>query len=162
MHYGLLVLAQLVGLLLIPLGLPGVWLQVVSLAAFGWYTNFTTVSWWPILLVAVLAVVAETLEFTMGGRFTERYGGSRRAAWGAILGGLVGAVVGVPVFLIGSVIGAFVGAFAGAVLMELTLTRELRGAMRVGWGALIGRLVATVVKCGIGVAIAVISVFAAA
>lgn len=161
MLYALLVLAQVVGLLLIPLGLPGIWVQVVALAAFGWWTDFATVSWWPILIVAVLAVVAEGLEFVMGGRYAERYGGSRRAAWGAILGGLVGAVVGVPIFLVGSVIGAFAGAFVGAVLMELTVSRELRPAMRVGWGAFLGRIVATVLKCGMGVAIAAIALLSA-
>jgi uncharacterized protein len=161
----LLVIAQVAGLLLIPLGFPGIWLQVAALAAYGWYTDFATIGWWPILLVAAMAAFAEAIEFVMGGRFAAKYGGSRRAAWGAIIGGVVGGVIGGGViFLIGGLFGALIGSFLGAMLFELTLTLRdpaWRSAAKVGWGALIGRMVATVIKSSIGVAIAVISLFAA-
>ena len=142
MYFALLLAAQVAGLLVIPLGLPGLWVQVAALGAYAWATGFEHVGW-PTLIVALLtAAAAEVLELVMGGRYTARYGGSRRAAWGAILGGLIGAVVGVPILLIGSVIGAFIGAFVGATVMELSRSRdgEWRGAVRVGYGALIGRL----------------------
>ena len=165
MAYALLALAQVAGLILIPFGLPGTWLQVAALGAFAWATRFQVVGWIPIAIVVVLAVVAEVLEFMLGGRFAQKYGGSRRAGWGAILGGLVGAVIGVPVFIIGSVIGAFIGAFVGAALLELTARQEWktewRGAVRVGWGAFLGRLVAVAMKSGIGVAIAAIALLTA-
>jgi uncharacterized protein YqgC (DUF456 family) len=164
MPYAVLVLAEIAGLLMIPLGLPGLWVQALALAGYGWYTGFTTVGWWAILLVIMLAVIAEALEFVLGGRYAAKYGGSRRAAWGAILGGLVGAVVGVPIAIVGSVIGAFVGSFLGAMIFELShswRSPEWRGSMRVGWGAMIGRLVAATLKSGIGVVIAAIALFAA-
>ena len=162
----LLILAQVAGLLLIPFGLPGIWLQVLSLGAFAWATGFREVGWAPLTVVVVLAVAAEVAEFTLGGKYAARYGGSRRAAWGAILGGLVGAVLGVPVPIVGSVIGAFVGSFVGAALLEMTNSKdwrnpELRGAVRVGWGAFLGRLVATAVKSGIGVAVGAVAVLSA-
>lgn len=164
MGIALLVLAQVAGLLMIPFGLPGIWVQVVAVGVFGWLGGFREIGWVTIGIVAALAVAAEVAEFALGGRYAARYGGSRRAAWGAILSGLVGAVLGVPVPVIGSVIGAFVGSFVGAALMEASLTwrnPEWRGALRVGWGALLGRLVATAVKSGIGVMVAVIAVAAA-
>ena len=161
MAYALLAAAQVIGLLLIPFGLPGIWLQVAALAAFGYFTQFTTIGWVPIVAAVVLAVVAEVVEFVLGGRFAKQYGGSTRSAWGAIIGGIVGAVIGVPIFLVGSVIGAFVGSFLGAVLFEYTARRELQGSMRVGWGALIGRLVATAVKSGLGVAVAAVALLSA-
>jgi uncharacterized protein YqgC (DUF456 family) len=159
--YALLALAQVAGLLLIPFGLPGTWLQVLGLVAFAALTDFQVVGAVPIVTVLALAVVGEVFEFMLGGRYARKYGGSRRAAWGAILGGLVGAVVGVPIFLVGSVIGAFVGAFAGAALMELTRSPDARAAMRVGWGAFVGRLVATAAKSAIGVAIAAVALLSA-
>ena len=166
MEIALLVLAQVAGLLLIPFGLPGIWLQVVSLGVFAWLSGFREVSMITIAVVVVLAILAEVAEFVLGGRYAEKYGGSRRAAWGAILGGLVGALLGVPVPIIGSVIGAFVGSFVGAALLEMTNSKdwrnpEWRGAMRVGWGAFLGRLVATAVKSGIGVAVAAVAVLSA-
>ena len=161
MAYALLVVAQVAGILLIPFGLPGTWVQVLGLVAYAWYTDFGPVGWVAIAFVFALAVVAEVIEFMLGGRFAQKYGGSRRAGWGAILGGLVGAVIGLPVPIIGSVIGAFLGAFAGAALLEMTKNPEWRGAMRVGWGAFLGRLAAVAVKSGIAVAIAVISLVSA-
>ena len=161
MAYALLVLAQVAGLLLIPFGLPGTWLQVLGLVGFAALTDFQVVGAVPIMIVLVLAVIGEVIEFMLGGRYARKYGGSRRAAWGAILGGLVGAFVGVPIFLVGSVIGAFVGAFAGAALLELTRSPDARAAMRVGWGAFVGRLVATAAKSAIGVAIAAVALLSA-
>ena len=161
MAYALLVLAQVAGLLLIPFGLPGTWVQVLGLAGYAALTGFTTVGAVPVVACVVLAAAGEVIEFVLGGRYARKYGGSRRAAWGAILGGLVGAVVGVPVFLVGSVIGAFLGAFAGAALLELTRSPDARAALRVGWGAFVGRLVATAAKSAIGVAIAAVALLAA-
>jgi uncharacterized protein YqgC (DUF456 family) len=161
MGYGLLALAQVAGLLLIPFGLPGTWLQVLAVAAYGFATDFSTVGWGTFVLILGLAAAGEVVEFALGGRYARKYGGSRRAAWGAILGGLIGAFIGVPIFLVGSVIGAFVGAFVGAAAMELTRSREVRGALRVGWGAFVGRMVATAAKAAIGVAIAAVALLSA-
>jgi uncharacterized protein YqgC (DUF456 family) len=161
MAYGLLVLAQVAGLLLVPFGLPGTWLQVLGVVTYAFATDFRTIGATTIVMVLALAAVGEVIEFTLGGRYARKYGGSRRAAWGAILGGLVGAFIGVPVFLIGSVIGAFVGAFVGAAALELTRNPEVRGALRVGWGAFVGRLVATAAKSAVAVAIAAVALLSA-
>lgn len=161
MAYALLALAQVAGLFLIPFGLPGTWLQVAALAAYGWATKFETVGFVSIGFVVLLAVVAEVFEFMLGGRFARKYGGSRRAGWGAILGGLVGAFMGLPIPIIGSVIGAFLGAFIGAALLEMTKNPEMRGALRVGWGAFVGRLVAVAMKSAVGVAIMAVALLAA-
>ena len=161
MAYALLALGQLAGLLLIPFGLPGTWVQVGALALYGAATGFETVGWPTLAFAAVLALVAEVFEWVLGARYARLYGGSPRAAWGAIIGGIVGAVLGVPVPIVGSVVGAFLGAFVGAAALELTRSPEVRAALRVGWGAFVGRLVATAVKAAIGVAIAVVVLFSA-
>lgn len=166
MPYALLALAQLAGLFLVPFGLPGTWIQVAALGIYGWSTGFATIGWPSVLFAIALAAVGEVIEFTLGGRYARKYGGSRRAGWGAILGGLAGALLGFPIPIVGSVIGAFVGAFAGAAIMQLTLTKdwrnpELGSAVRVGWGAFIGRLVATAAKSAVAVAIAALALVSA-
>jgi uncharacterized protein YqgC (DUF456 family) len=155
----LLLVAEAAGLLMVPLGLPGTWLQVAALAAFAWASHWR-VGWWVFALALAIAAVSEVVEFVLGGRFARKYGGSRRAGWGAILGGLVGAFVGTPVPVIGSVIGAFVGAFAGAALLEMTKNPEMRGALKVGWGAFLGRLAAVAMKSAAAVLILVATVLA--
>ncbi len=151
----LLAAADLAGLLLIPLGLPGLWVIVLGLLAYGWLTEFRTLSAGLLGLAIALALLGEVVESWIGFRFARRYGGSRRAGWGALVGGLVGAVVGVPVPIVGSVVGGFVGAFAGAAVFEYTRARESGTAARAGWGAVLGRAAAAAVKIGIGVVLAV-------
>ncbi len=161
MPYLLLALAQLVGLLLIPLGMPGIWLQVAALIGYAWFTGFATIGAPSIVAVALLALLAEIAEFLLGGRYARRYGGGRRAEIGAILGGIVGAIVGLPLPLIGSVVGAFVGAFTGAALLELTTRRGAGPALRAGWGAFLGRVVATAMKGAVSVVVAAIALISA-
>ncbi|MCZ8205147.1 DUF456 family protein [Gemmatimonas sp.] len=150
----LLAVALVVGLLLVPLGLPGLWVMLAATCGYWLAVPGGSVGVLTVIVVATLVIAAEVVEFAVAGRYARQYGGSRRASWGAILGGLVGAVVGVPVPVVGSMVGAFAGAFGGALVAELTVPRERRGVpVQVAKGALIGRVVAAALKVGFGVAI---------
>ncbi|MBI3982466.1 MAG: DUF456 domain-containing protein [Gemmatimonadetes bacterium] len=152
-----LVLCAIAGLVLVPLGLPGLWIMVLGVLGYGWLTEFRSVGVWTIAVVVGLAFLGEIVEAWVGFRFAQRYGGSRRAAWGALIGGIVGAVIGVPVPVLGSVVGAFAGAFAGAVLFEYLTSRNPTVAVSAGWGAVVGRAAAAASKVGIGLMIAILS-----
>ncbi len=155
-----LILWFLVGLALVPFGLPGLWIMVLGTIAYGWYTDFATIGPITIAVVVILATIGEIVEAWLGFRLARRYGGSSRAGWGALVGGLVGAAVGMPVPVVGSVIAAFIGAFAGAALFEYTSSRTAKGAMGAGWGAVLGRAAAAAAKIGLGLAIGVVTLFA--
>jgi uncharacterized protein YqgC (DUF456 family) len=148
---GVIILSEI----LIVLGLPGLWIMVASAVAYNMIVPGDPIGWFTLVAVAVLALIAELLEFSLSGRYARKYGGSRRAGWGAIIGGIVGAMVGVPVPIVGPVIGAFVGSFLGALIAELTGGSATRDATRVATGALIGRVVSTVLKVGIGFTIGI-------
>lgn len=156
-----LVLAGLLGLVLIPFGLPGLWLILIGILTYGWLTNFATLSPWFIGLATGVALLGEVLESWIGFRFARRYGGSSRAGWGALVGGLIGAIVGVPVPIVGSVVGGFVGAFIGAALFEYTQARHSGGAVKAGWGAVLGRAAAAAVKMALGIVLMVSSLWIA-
>ena len=141
-----------IALLLVPLGLPGVWLMVAMLG--GW-ALLGQVGWLLVLAALALAAVAEALEWVLVARLNLRYGGSRPAFWGAVVGGLVGVLVGAPIPVVGPVVAGFLGTFAGAALVTFATTRDAAGAGRVGLGALLGRILAAVVKVGAGVIILV-------
>jgi len=141
-------------LFIIPLGLPGTW---VMLAAGVGYSILVpnSIGWVTLVAVTAIAVVAEIFEFTLAGTYAKKYGGSRRASWGAIIGGTVGAIVGVPVPIVGPIIGAFAGSFLGALVAEYSLGSGAGASTRVATGALIGRAVSSAMKVGAGVVIAV-------
>jgi uncharacterized protein YqgC (DUF456 family) len=140
-------------LLMIPLGLPGLWIMVASGVAYRLLVP-GSVSIVTLVLVIAIALVAEVLEFTLAGKYAKRYGGSRRAGWGAIIGGTVGAFVGLPVPIVGPMLGAFAGAFVGALVAELSRGETARASGRVAFGALLGRVVSAALKTVAGVVIA--------
>jgi uncharacterized protein YqgC (DUF456 family) len=160
---GIVILAvtALIGLALIPLGLPGLWIMVGGVLAYGWLTGFRTVGVATIAIVLGIAFFGEIIESWLGFRFAKRYGGSSRSGWGALVGGLVGAVIGVPIAIIGSVVGAFLGSFIGAALFEFSYSRHAAVATRAGWGAVVGRAAAAAAKIALGLVIAVIALFSA-
>jgi uncharacterized protein YqgC (DUF456 family) len=157
----LLIAAGVVGLILIPFGLPGLWVLLLGILGYGYLTDFQTIPVWFIGLAIGLCFLGEILESWIGFRFAKRYGGSSRAGWGALVGGLIGAIVGVPIPIIGSVIGGFVGAFLGAALFEYSHARHAEGSVKAGWGAVLGRAAAAALKIGIGIVMLVWALFLA-
>lgn len=140
-------------LLLVPLGIPGLWLM---LAVLGVGTVLGEVGL-PLLAALVgVAGLAEVAEYVLVKRMSARYGASSRAFWGAIAGGLLGALVGLPLPLVGSLAGAVLGSFAGALAVALWETRRWKDAARAGWGAVLGRVAAAALKtaAGLGILIA--------
>lgn len=152
----LIILATLIALPLTALGLPGNWLLIAGVGIWKSVDATASISWTAILVATALAAIAEVIEFALAARYTTRYGGSRRAGWGAIVGGVAGAIVGVPIPVLGSVIGSFAGAFLGALVAEWSLHRRAGDAGLVAWGALVGRVIATGVKVGVGLAIGLV------
>jgi hypothetical protein len=161
----LLALVLLVALVLIPFGLPGTWIMLAAAVGYNVLTRgaiLGRIGLATLIGTGLLAVVAEVLEFALAARYTRRFGGSRRASWGAIIGGMIGAFVGLPVPIVGSIIGAFAGAFLGAFAAELTNRTGTGAATRVATGALLGRAAGAATKIGFGLAIAAWLIAAAA
>lgn len=150
-------LVMLAGLVIIPFGLPGLWLMI-AVVAYGTFTG--AVAWWILALLVLFGVIAELLEFLAVKQLSDRHGGSNRAFWGAIAGGLVGAIVGAPVPLLGSIIGGVVGTFAGAALVTMYEQRDVAPAMRVGFGAAAGRAIAVAIKIAVAVVVLVVGMTA--
>jgi uncharacterized protein YqgC (DUF456 family) len=152
-----LLACSIAGLVLVALGMPGLWLIVAAVCGFALLPGFHGFGVGTVAIVLGLALLGELVELWMGYGLARRYGGSRRSGWGALLGGLAGAVVGVPIPIVGSVIGSLLGAFVGAALFEYTSAPD--GALRAGWGALVGRIAATSAKMALGIAMALVAVY---
>ncbi len=148
----LILLLLAASLILVPLGLPGVWVMVALLLGM---TVAGVVSWTTWAVLAGLAVVSEALEFAVLGWMGRKHGGSQRAFWGAVAGGLVGAVVGVPIPVVGPLVGGVLGTFAGAGAVTFHETRSMEQASRVGWGVALARAFAVALKTGVGIVVLV-------
>lgn len=157
----LLTAGALISLPLTAVGLPGTWAFLAGACLWKSFDPAASVSWNAIFVAMALALVAEALEWVLATRYTTKYGGSRRAGWGALIGGVVGAIVGLPIPVVGSIVGSFAGAFLGALAMEYTVHGEHERAGRAAWGALVGRVLAAGTKVGIGVVVAGIVIVSA-
>src|SRR2546430_2591907 len=110
----ILAAAALIGLCLIPLGLPGLWVMVAGILAYGWLTGFRSVGVATIAIVLGLAFLGEIIDNWLGFYYAKRYGGSTRSGWGALIGGVIGGIIGGAGAVIGRGIGAVLGAVVGA------------------------------------------------
>ncbi|HEY7530324.1 MAG TPA: DUF456 family protein [Gemmatimonadota bacterium] len=151
----LLVIAALaIGFILIPIGLPGLWLMVGAAVLHRVFAPASELGVPLLLALTAIAAVAEVAETALGVLAARRLGATRWGMWGAFLGGVAGAIVlSIPFPLAGTLLGAFAGAFAGALLLEWMHTRALGAALRAGAGAFLGRVAAVAFKAAAGVAI---------
>ncbi|MGD0088741.1 MAG: DUF456 domain-containing protein [Planctomycetota bacterium] len=152
-------LAQLAGVLMIPFGLPGMFLQVLAAVILILATGGARLGWaWAGVFLA-LASLGELVDFLSGQWGARRFGGSKKAAWGAVAGGFLGLLCGglIPIPLIGSVVASFIGTFGGAILGEMQAAKGAAPNLRVGCGAVLGRALGTGAKLFLAFLIAIIS-----
>ena len=151
---GLLIVALMaLSILLIPLGLPGLWILAVLVGIGAWVGE---VSAWVVWVAFALAGLAELAEWLIVRQMNVRYGGSPRAFWGAIGGGIIGVLIGAPLPIIGSVVGGFLGSFLGAAAVTYRELGDLEAARRVGWGVLLARTFAVGLKVAAAVVVLVL------
>lgn len=155
MAFLLLTLVLAGSMVLIVLGLPGLWIMIASAITYNIVVPTRPMSWLSVVGFCALGVVAEVLDFTLAGRYARKYGGSRKAAWGAIIGGMIGAFIGVPVPIVGPVLGALIGSFVGALVGEVRNGGSRGAATKVATGALMGRVLGTVIKVALGLTVAI-------
>ncbi len=127
---GLLFVAGLVGSIL-P-WLPGPVLILAGALLWAFATDFETLGWGRLAILAGLTAVSAVLGFLAAALGARRYGASR---WG-VAGALVGAVAGIFFGPLGLLIGCMAGAVAG----ELLRGADLAGSLRSGVGAMVGLL----------------------
>src|SRR2546430_17456312 len=86
----LLGLSSIAGLVLVALGLPGLWLICAAVLVFGLLTSFHAIGFVTIAIMVGLALLGELLELWLGFGLARRYGGAPRRGGGGALGRRVG------------------------------------------------------------------------
>jgi uncharacterized protein len=159
----LLVVGSVIAWLLNLVTLPGNWIILGGAALFAWLMpagDGRGITWTVVIVLAILAVVGEVIEFAAGAAGAAKQGASRRAVALSMIGAIVGSVVGltaglpIPIPLIGplvmAIFGGAAGAFAGAYLGEAWKGRDEPARNAAGRGAFFGRIWGTVGKFAVG------------
>ena len=177
--YIIFVLVLVAGVVAVALSLPGTVLILLDAIVFAACTHWQRPSWWVLLIVAVLALIAETSDNVLSMLGTRHGGGSTKSGWIAMLGGLTGALLGSlisPLFGSIGLLGGVVGFIIGVVLVPLTLAvaggfcavywyelrqgRTPQEARQSARGALFGRLLGVMSKTLLAVIMSAILLWA--
>lgn len=141
----------LAGIFCIFVGLPGNFLILLCCGLLAWYFGFEVITTRFIILLVLLALLGELLEFIIGIVGSKKKKASNRAVVGSIIFSIIGAILFAPLFFgIGAVFGAFLGAFFGAFLVEYINEKDVARAAESGKGAFLGKLGGVLVKTVIG------------
>lgn len=133
----LLMLLGLAGSVL-PL-LPGSPLILAGAILYAWQTQFTLVSPVDLIILTVLTLAGQGLDYAASALGAKKYGASRWGMLGACIGGTLGLITA-------NIFGLVIGSFVGAVLFELLKGGQLRASVKVGYGTLVGFLCGAVGK----------------
>jgi len=103
------------------------------------------------VILVVLAVSGEVVEFLAQYFGAKRFGASSKGNLGGLLGAFAGAILGAPFFFgFGALFGAVAGAFIGCYLFERNHGKTAAEAKRAAWGAMYGKVFGLVSKIGLG------------
>ncbi len=150
----ILILFNACWLMLVLFTLPGNWLMVIGTCLFAWWRWDDGVFSLPLLItIAILALIAEIIEFFAGAGGAKKAGAGWLGALAAIGGAIFGAIVGtfaIPVPVFGTMLGACLGAGLFTWIAERITGKKHNESVRSGVGAGTGVLVGTLSKFCIG------------
>lgn len=154
----LFILVLFLGIFSIIFGFPGTVIIFTDVLLYAIITGFTKIGLKILIILAILMIIAEALEFFLGVAGAVRFGASKKGIWASIIGSIIGAMIMTPyLFGLGMVVGAFIGGFFGVLIIELIRQQKLRPAFRAGYGAFLGRIAGVFVKGVLSIAMIVIS-----
>ena len=126
--------------------LPGPPICYVGMLLVHWSTGAFDTNY--LVMWALIVVVVTVMDNVLPIWFTKKFGGSKRAAWGATIGVIVGLFLG-PV-------GIILGPFFGALIGELSLdSKDSTRAFRAAFGSFAAFIFGVGLKLACCVAIAI-------
>ncbi|MGA3207514.1 MAG: DUF456 domain-containing protein [Syntrophales bacterium] len=141
------ILVLFMGIFSIVFGIPGTAVIFIDVILYALITGFERVGIKVVLVLLVISILAEAIDFSIGVAGAARFGISRRVIWISTISGFIGAVAMTPFLLgLGTVAGIFLGGFAGVLAIELIHQSKLKPALRAGYAAILGRVAGTLVK----------------
>jgi len=132
--------------------IPGSPLILLGAFIYAWYTDFLVVTWGTLVILLLLTVLSQILDYLASILGAKKFGASRWGMSGAFLGGIIG-------LFSGGILGILIGPFIGALLLELLHGQDLPASFKIGLGTLVGFLGGAIGK--IIIALTMIGIFLA-
>jgi len=124
--------------------LPGNLLIFGGALVYGIFTEFEEVTFWVLAALLGISIGAQVLDYAAEAYGAKRLGATKYGIWGGIIGGILG-------FMTLNIVGLVLGIFLGTVMPEIFVGgRDLKGALRIGGGSLLGFFGGTLMKFVLG------------
>jgi uncharacterized protein YqgC (DUF456 family) len=137
--FTIFILVLITGIFVTLLGMPGTVIILVDAILYALFTGFDKIGFKIIIILLLISLLAEGLDFLLNMAGTVRYGTSGKGIWAALIGGLIGAMVMTPVlFGFGIMFGTFLGGFTGVLIVDMIHQSRLKPALRSGAGIILG------------------------
>lgn len=141
------ILILFVGIFTTLLGMPGTIIILINVIFYALFTGFEKIGFKIIVILILLSVLAEAIDFALGMLGAARFGASSQGIWASVIGSIIGAVVMTPILYgLGTVVGIFLGGFMAVLIVELIRQGQLKPALRAGYGAFLGRFGGILIK----------------
>jgi len=155
------ILILFLGIFSVIFGFPGTFIILIDVIMYAWITGFEKIGLKIIVILIVISLFAEAMDFLLGIIGAKKYGASKRGVIASVIGGIVGAILLTPLLLgLGAIIGAFLGGFVGTFLVEYLEEKKLKSAFRTGYGVLLGKIAGVFLKGFLAILMTVISLMA--
>lgn len=143
----LFILVLVMGLFLTVFSFPGTVIILVDAFLYALLTGFTAIGVGILLLLAILSLLAEAVDFAFGMAGAAPFGFSSQGAWAAVVAAsLVAALLTPFLFGLGTFFGIFLGGCAGLLTTELVRYGSMKPSLRPSAAAILGRLGAVLTK----------------
>jgi uncharacterized protein YqgC (DUF456 family) len=124
--------------------LPGNILIFAGALVYGIFTEFEQVTLWVLTALGVISIGAQVIDYAAEAYGARRFGGTKYGMWGAVIGGIAG-------LMVLNILGLVLGILLGAIIPEIIWGgRDLSGALKIGWGSLLGFFGGTLMKFVLG------------
>jgi uncharacterized protein len=152
------ILVMFTGVFSIVFGMPGTIIILIDVIFYAIFSGFEKIGLKIILILLVISLIAETLDFALGMAGSVRLGISRKAIWASVIGAFAGAAIMTPALLgLGTIAGSFLGGFAGVAMIELIRQNQLKQAFRTGYGTILVMFTGMLVKGFFALVMAIIT-----
>jgi uncharacterized protein len=152
------ILILFTGIFTIVIGIPGTVIILIDAILYAMFTGFEKIGIKIILILFIISLIAESIDFALGMAGAVRLGISRKAIWASVIGAFIAAAIMTPtLFGFGTITGTFLGGFAGIVFIELVRQSQLKPAFRTAYGAILAMFTGMLLKGSLAVLMTIIT-----
>ena len=141
------IIFTILSIILVWINLPGTFIYFFLIAIISALNNFDIISKNVLLIILLVFVLLEIIEFFLLGLTIKLYNGQKSSIFLSILGGISGAIIGSFIFpLLGTFIGFIIGSYLATYFNEKKAGKSRKEAIKVADSTVLGYILSKGLK----------------